>query len=560
MFPHPPPPPPPPPHFPPGPPGNPAGPRIVQNQAPAPMDAMHLAGQMDRLNINNNRLPGSSSPNANSPRQYEGYTFFKADTFPGQKATWNNAERTRMHLSQNDLLKMVQKRSKKTPASQQYQNLSRNKRRHVDDLIEDLRRMDPRVEWHCVYVKVDEKPVKGKSSRRGDYETVSMDVVIMRKTSSPAYQRTPLNGPMGHGSPTKNRMFGSPLSDDDFTPINRDVEDNVPFRSPGPFHQPMNGPQQPPPPQFPQNQPPLQQGPGMGGPPMFQGPGPRPPMPPGGVHHPSPPGIHDPPPAGMNNGPGFETLNGPGFGPPSPGAPHPGQRPDQMRPPFSPPPNNRFQMPGRPNMKPNHGHIGKPPNIHNQYEPEWGPESSDVEDDESMMFDEDETSGTEDTDSEIHDGFFQPGRGSLHRQHSVTKKDRHAPIYRPHHRGHHSPKYPLDKKHVQKRYPAGHVDLVPASRGANGCVRGPHSRPTIVHGLDAAFDDEYIHDKLRGGRARNDIRTRILDDREARLEQRENILDLQNRALDRGVDDRYYLGRQMQMPLREPCYRGRYLH
>lgn len=545
------------------------------------MDPMRLAGQMDRLNIDTNRLPGSSGPNANSPRQYEGYTFFKADTFPGQKATWNDAERTKMHLSQNELLKMVQKRSKKTPAAQQYQNLSRNKRRHVDDLIEDLRRMDPRVEWHCVYVKVDEKPVKSKGSRRGDYETVSMDVVIMRKTSSPAsrYQQTPFNEPMGHGSPTKNRKFGSPLPGEDFTPINRGVEDNVPFPrpdgSPGPFHPPMNGPQQPSPPHFqPQNQPPLHQGPGMGGPPMFQGPGPRPPMPPGGAH--PPPGRHGPPhgppPAGMNNGPGFEVLNGPGSGPPSPGAPHPGQRPEQMRPPFSPPPNNRFQMPGQPNMKPNHGHMGKPPNIHNQYEPEWGPESSDLEDDESMMFDEDGTSGTEDTDSEIHDGFFQPGRGSLHRQHSAMKQTRHEPIYRPHRR-HQPPKYPLDKKHAQKRYPAGHVDLVPASRGAGkrlgsahaneiAALGGPRGRPAIVHGLDAAFDDEYIHDKLRGGRARNDIRTRILDDREARLEQRENMqnmLELQNRVLDGRIDDRYHLGRQMQMPLREPCYRGRYL-
>lgn len=551
------PPPPPPTHFPPG---SPDGPRIIRNQGPPPMNPMHLADQMGRLDIGNERSRLGGSPNPHdASRQYEGYTFFKAAAAPGKKETWTRAERTKMHLSQNELQKMVQRKSKKTPASKQYNELSKLRRTHVDQLIEQHRKLDPRAEWHCVYVKAEQKPAKGKGAKFGDFETESMDVILMKKSLSSssisAKEFVDLSSPMkNRGKPVNS---GSPFRDDDMRPINDGLEDNIPWRpnGPGQFHPPMNGPQQPPPSQFHHHP---QQGPPMGVPPMFQGQGPLcPPMPPGGIH---PPGAHGPPQAGMNNAPEFEILNGPRTGPAGPAPRHPGQRPDKMRPQFSPPPKNPFKKPSHPNIKNKHGHMDKPPHIHK--ETEWSPESS-TEDDEFMMFDsDDESSGTENTDYDIHDSI-QMGRGSLY-QHPSQKQTRHETIYRPHCRHQHS-KHTLDKKYLKKRYPSGHVELVTASSKCPGrshsreiLNHGIRRRPKIVHGIaDAAFDEEYLHDQPRGGRVRNDIRTRMLDDREAKLEHRENMLHYEKRMLDGRLGESRYM-RGMPEPLYYPG--PRYLH
>lgn len=565
-------PPPPPSHFPPG--NGPDGPPIILNHPPPqqPIDPMRLSDQMGRLNLNADRFHPGSSPSANSPSQYEGYTFTKADAIPGQKPSWNRVDRTQMDLTQSALQKMVEKRSKKTSASQQCQKLSPAKRDIVDQLIDDLRRVDPRAQWQCAYVKVAEKIVRGKGSRRDHVEAVSMDVIIARKTSP--FPKRSLSDTVNLKSPPKDRerpaAFGGPFPGEDIRPINRGMEGNGPFPRqngpagppgpPGQLHPPMNG--QPPPPPFHQPPHPMPQGQGMGGPggPMLQGPGgpgPRPQMPPGGMH--SPPGMQGPP-QGVNNDPGFVTLNEPKASPPGP-------RQGPMGPGFSPPPGNHFQKPNHPNMKMN-GHIPKAPHVPHHHEPEWGPESS-VEDDESMMFDiSDEGFATDDTDYEIHDTLM-PGRGSLHRQHST--KGRREPVYRPHHRPQPG-KYPLDRRYNQKRYPAGYVDVMPSrscgkrmgrTHSNEMAVHGSRGIPKIIHGLDIPFEDEFMHDRLRGGRARNDIRTRMLDEREARLDHREDILDYQahmhqNRMLDGRFEDPRYLGRQT--PLREPCYHeARYL-
>lgn len=128
-----------------------------------------------------------------NPINYEGYQFFKADPIPGQKATWNRVERTRMHLSQSELYKMVQKKANKVSAAQQYQNLSPIRRAHVNQLIHEQKKLDPSVEWSCVYAKERDRASKARNAHRADYETVSMDIILMKRPmNTRPYPRTPM--------------------------------------------------------------------------------------------------------------------------------------------------------------------------------------------------------------------------------------------------------------------------------------------------------------------------------------------------------------------------------
>lgn len=561
-------------HFPPGQPAHPGNfdgpPRIFQRQTPSPIDPIRLTDltdQMGRLDIATEGLHSGNS-NSVSPR-YKGYTFFKADPVPGQRATWNRAKRTKMDLSETELIKMVQKKSNKTLASQQYQKLSKSRRSHVDQLIEEHRLRDPHTEWNCVYVKEVEKPVKGKDARRGDYETASMDIVIKGTPASPLHTQTSvvdLDSRVGGGDTERG-----------IRSLNKGVEDNAPFQRlngpPGAFHPPMHGPHGPRhhlPPQFQQQHPPMAHGPPMGVPPMNHGPmsgqgpvpgqrlplpGQGPPM--GGpsqmlqgpmqvpwppipqANHP-PPGIHGHPHRGpgpgMDNGPGFEILNGPRS------SPSPGPRPNQMRPPFAPSP-DQFQKLNKPHPKANH-HITKPVNMYHNNDPDWAHDGSSVEDDQFTMFDQQGySSGTEDTDHEIHEGFI-PGRGSLYR-HNSKKQPRARPIYRSHHRPQ-GTKY-LDKKHSPKCYPSYYIVVPAVSKGASKRERkalremtspSSRNRPKITQArADTSADEECIQDKLRGGRDR-DLRSLLLDDREARLEHREKMIEHQSRMLDGRFDGR----------------------
>lgn len=534
-----------------------------------PMSPMHLSDQMGRLNFDAEKFRPGGNQNPNSPPPlYEGYTFVKADAFfPGQKVTWNRVERNKIHLNQYELFKLVQKRAKKSYVSQQYQALSKLKRTHVDQLIDDHRRMDPRAEWYCVYIKEDEKPVKGPGSRPGDYETVSLDIIIMKKPPSFVNPRKSSPDLMDFGSPFKNKgrsvTFDGPFPEPEFRQGNKGVDNNFQWpkqnSQPGQFHPGMGPPQ---PPQFHQQHSPPGQA-QMGGPPMFQGagpgPGPRPSMPPGPM--PSP-GIRGPPNADRSSDPGFEILGGPKESPPGPHG-HPGPKPDQF-PPFGPGQSQHFQKPKHPSVKFSHEHMRKSPEVLSPHELEWGPESSSVEDDESMLFDRDyDSSATEDTDTDIHESF-QPRRGSLYRRHSFMKQARHEPIYRSHYRQQPPSKYTLDKKPTHRRYQSGYIDLEPASsrtvtkRPARGssmelAMYGARGRPKIIHDhATALLDPEYLYEELRGGRTRNDIRTRILDDREARLEHREKLIDLQSRVLDERLDEARILQRRMSS--REPYF------
>jgi hypothetical protein len=139
---------------------------------------------------------------------YEGYTFFKADPIHGQDATWTRVERTAMHLSQTEYFKMVQKRANKKSAAQQYQNISSNARRaHINQLIDEQRCRNSLVEWSCVYAKEHAKPFKARNARRGDYETVSMDVIIMQRPVRTTYPRTPMGDLVDLGAPFRPSLW-----------------------------------------------------------------------------------------------------------------------------------------------------------------------------------------------------------------------------------------------------------------------------------------------------------------------------------------------------------------
>jgi hypothetical protein len=137
-------------------------------------------------NVHSPTGPSESSP------VYEGFTFLKADPMSNQSATWTCVERNAMHLSQDEYLKMIQKRAKKRSVAQQYQNLSfHTMRAHINQLVDEQRRNDPLVEWSLVYVKEHTKLFKARNARRGDYETLSMDVIIMgRHMKTQMYPRT----------------------------------------------------------------------------------------------------------------------------------------------------------------------------------------------------------------------------------------------------------------------------------------------------------------------------------------------------------------------------------
>ncbi|CAI7582063.1 unnamed protein product [Penicillium pancosmium] len=136
----------------------------------------------------------SGTPDSNvNTVGYEGFQFFKADPMPGQKATWSRVERTHMHLSQSEFYKMVHKRANKVSAAQQYQNLSDTRRAHVNQLIHEQRRNDPSNEWSCVYAKECDRASKPRNAHRDDYETVSMDVILMKRPmKTKVYPRTPM--------------------------------------------------------------------------------------------------------------------------------------------------------------------------------------------------------------------------------------------------------------------------------------------------------------------------------------------------------------------------------
>ncbi|OQE32829.1 hypothetical protein PENFLA_c001G10240 [Penicillium flavigenum] len=142
---------------------------------------------------------------------YEGFTFFKA--MPKQNATWTCVKRTGMNLSQDEYFKMIQKRANKKSAVQQYQSLSSDTRRaHINQLMDEQRHNNPLVEWSCVYIKENKRVSKARHARRGDYETVSMDVIVMKRPmKAQAYSRASMGGLVANGEPFWSDTKDSPV-------------------------------------------------------------------------------------------------------------------------------------------------------------------------------------------------------------------------------------------------------------------------------------------------------------------------------------------------------------
>ena len=142
---------------------------------------------------------------------YEGFTFFKA--MPKQSATWTYVKRTGMNLSQDGYYKIIQERANKKSTVQQYQSLSSDTRRaHINRLMDEQRHNNPLVEWSCVYVKENKRISKARHARRGDYETVSMDVIVMKRPmKTQAYSRASMGGLVANGEPFWRDTKHSPV-------------------------------------------------------------------------------------------------------------------------------------------------------------------------------------------------------------------------------------------------------------------------------------------------------------------------------------------------------------
>ncbi|KAE8356709.1 hypothetical protein BDV28DRAFT_126435 [Aspergillus coremiiformis] len=608
--------------------GHPGVPRTVHTAAPRSIDSAKRAEAMARLNVNaerqasGNRQRGPDSipqreTDSRSPLFYIGYTFFKKDAIPGHKSTWNHAEKTQMNLTQSELLNMVHRRTRKLPSIQQYQSLSKAKRSHVDQFINELKEKEPHFEWTCAYVKEEERLIKGKNNKHGDYETISMDVVAMGKPVTAPRPKVP-------GMP-KERVESkpdSPVVINEPRAMEKDIEHTAEWTRPYPGHtqqQPMvqnvqrqlnpESPQQVPPPP----PPPPQAHPTRGRPLVNQAhlpqgapaavhfdARPQPSMPHAGKPAPEkspaikvlrdhvrplvnqthlrqgapavvPFAVHPQPDmphatrVAPEKGPATEILKENARGVPvSAGVNHPGQGIQHHHNPAGMPVNNNI-----PRKEPPHCHDGryhenvpqggsvKPPNLAAEPEPEWPPDSSSIGDNDSQIFDFEEDSSF--TDDSEDDGEArkdsQPWRGSLFRRHSSGSRHPGPSRYRAHYR-----KQPSENKEDRTKYTKEYVDVVPAdSRDSNKQLWGlrnreiaqqTRDRPKIIHAPVSPDDLDMTEfgERYHGLRARNDIRSRILDDREARLERRERRLDYRTRILDEKLDEAW----RRSMSLREP--------
>ncbi|KAE8154954.1 hypothetical protein BDV25DRAFT_63871 [Aspergillus avenaceus] len=597
-------------------------PRAINNPTTGPSDPTRLVDEMARLNVNVEKAtPGSQQKapepapakeiSARGPFFYIGFTFYKAEAIPGQKSNWNNVDKTQLHLTQAELVNMVQVRAKKHTGLEQYQTLSKAKRTHVDQLINELKKGDPRFEWSCVYVKDDIRRVRGKNNRRGDYETLSLDVVVMGKPITSPRPRTSHTTQVTFELPPKSKekaetKVENPVVKNEPRSANRDLGNGIPWtrpvmsqgQQPPMVHnvqqfipqmqqQPPPPPQQQPPPPPPQPQPQIQQRQ-----PQQQQPPPPPPPPahPGmrpfinqaqlpqrapaamshGVH--PQPDIYHAATAALGKGPAIEVLHHGSKGVPV------GADPNRLSQGF----NHAQKQTGTPG---NNAHVGKEafssheqipqggsvkaPNPAAEPEPEWAPDTSSIGDDESELFDlEDLSSITDDSEGEQENREkSQVWRGSLFRRHSSHSRRPNPTRYRSHYRklatgaGENRP--------GRTKYPKGYVDVIPGdSKESEKQVWRTHSRevsrptrdrPKVIHNnVNTDELDAIDMEKYHGLRSRNDIRSRILDDREARIERREQLVDYRARMLDERWDEACYLGRRMSMRDPNPFYHRQY--
>ncbi|KAJ9269327.1 hypothetical protein DTO212C5_4599 [Paecilomyces variotii] len=498
-----------------------------------------LRTQMAKLNIMNNISSTNMSstktekpaehgqPSKTSPSQgsdpnmpfYEGWTLYRADPqSEDQKPSWRQATRSKMSLSQTDLSDMVQKRKKKIPLAEQYQDLGKFKRAHVDLLIKDREtKDDARFSWTCVYVDVVNRPAKGKGARRGDYETISMDVIIVRRlrpgTPNRSVERSPsrpapgeviyLQSPLPSPLPIQDRLPAQHTLESTTQAVFGNGQQHAPsFANAGPSagpHQPATNPAYM-----------------MGSQTPISSPGAPVSMLPTlqAVNHPATPRMNMGVP-GPGPHPQFGNHNGaqlPHFGvqPPHPGGPqfHPGAQPPHMQlphpgdaPSFREPQGNNHSSPqGYFDYVPPQNPAAHPrtpvspspfpdvikrqprgrssvsgPKVRNavskssksrapRVELDWPPEDSSVGDDESVLFELDyDSSATEDS-SDGFEKISMPRGSTRHGQHS-PRHERYQKVYHSHSDRSHSAKRSSKTAHRddqrRKGYREDAVEIIP---------------------------------------------------------------------------------------------------
>ncbi|KAL1955415.1 hypothetical protein VTO42DRAFT_8571 [Malbranchea cinnamomea] len=192
-----------------------SGPPIVHSP---PMDTLSDQFSDLRLNLDLDKRrrddPDDRSLLTEGERStYEGWTFYRANR-PGESPSWIHVTRCRMHLPQDELARLAQKR-KKTIA-QIYSSMSRLRRQHIDKLIEDRKRheQDPRFDWTCVYISSVLKELPRRNLFMAEFETTSMNIVLKRHLK-PGISRSPRHGKSEMGPHPETLDLSSPSQFDD---------------------------------------------------------------------------------------------------------------------------------------------------------------------------------------------------------------------------------------------------------------------------------------------------------------------------------------------------------
>lgn len=132
------------------------------------------------------------SPQAKSeepPRLYQGWSLFRGET-PSQGRNWDTTTRSKMPLSQKELIAFVKKKRTKKSVPEEYRGLSALKQQHVDNFIRELKgdedEDESRFKWTCIYLH----PVLSEVREKHKTKLVisSIDIVMLKelKSNSPS--------------------------------------------------------------------------------------------------------------------------------------------------------------------------------------------------------------------------------------------------------------------------------------------------------------------------------------------------------------------------------------
>ncbi|KAL2815169.1 hypothetical protein BJX63DRAFT_430987 [Aspergillus granulosus] len=578
------------------------GPHPIHDNPSGSRNPDHLVDRLGRLHIQQDRLHEARSRSFNASAEvdedtdplYVGYTFVKARAAPGQHATWLRADRTKMNLSQNDLSALVQKNTKRKPAADQYHNIRKIRRTHVDELMEELREELPQYQWTCVYVKEQERYIRGKGYPRHAVETSSMDIILQGKALNPSeFRVSPVDGrdTFQFRDHRDQRPVRTPQhSSDEPRPFSRAGYAEQ-WREPGiqqaptplhihgaqhasvPFHQ-----QGPPHPQLPPHIQPQQQPHGaqqasaqfhqQG--PLYPQPQSHAQLPPhaqslpqqvnwaqngpaGHAHHPQPqPVEHN----HINSAPAYDPR-----AEVHDHRPRTAMRESESR-------NHRQQIPNLKSPHKNQVKAGKKrdksPKHVTESEPDLVYDTTSSDDDNIPTPNYDgEGLEAEFSERDVKSSKTAPWRGSLYRGHPSSQPRR---SYRQHYR-----KDPqrVDDPRVGRYRDDSLVDIIPASSSRSprrlgrmpsayrGTVGQYERQPNIIqHPQLSAEDIELMMRQLRG-RAHNDVRSRMLDEWELELVDREEMLKC-HQQMTACYDDNNYMGRSRS--LRQPLTAYPYSH